>query len=265
MPQVTLPNKQQVEAVKNDIGSINTKVGTNTDVGGNTTLFARLRQIYEYLTANMSSTRMSKVDSIDNTISSRQANWGATTTHRDRIDTTISSRQASWGATSTHSSRIDTTISSRASQASVDNLNVARMVVPSNTLRHSFAPERSVTGNSSKYILVAKFVPLGVGELKVTWDMKTNNSSNSVLMHFSPLFGFAISTHGWTDDIGSINTYPNHPSGVFVSSRSVDYVTITQILRVPYITPIYLHMAGGNSHSENTSYCRNINIYYDFY
>ncbi len=81
---------------------IKTRIGQNTDATGTTTLFARLKQIYDYLASNLSSTRAAKIDN---------------------LDATISSRQASWGATATHSSRIDTTISSRAAQITVDTIN----------------------------------------------------------------------------------------------------------------------------------------------
>ena len=95
MPQIGI-------ADKNTQDNINTKVGTNADVSGTATVFARLRQIYEYsvnsiysyLTTNMSNARMAKIDNLDNTISSRQASWGATTTHSARIDTNISTRAA---------------------------------------------------------------------------------------------------------------------------------------------------------------------------
>ncbi|AEG61690.1 hypothetical protein [Desulforamulus ruminis] len=74
--------------------TIKTRIGQNTDPAGITTLFARLKQIYDYLTTNLSSSRASKIDNMDTTVSSRQANWGATTTHKDRIDANISSRAA---------------------------------------------------------------------------------------------------------------------------------------------------------------------------
>ncbi|SNT18781.1 hypothetical protein SAMN05446037_104925 [Anaerovirgula multivorans] len=131
MPEIFIAKEDTSQEIKTTANTINTKVGTNTDVAGTTTLFARLKQIYDYcvgtiysyLTTNMSSTRMSKVDNLDTTVSSRQANWGATTTHSGRIDTTISSRQASWGGTTTHRDRIDATISSRAAQTTANTIN----------------------------------------------------------------------------------------------------------------------------------------------
>ena len=44
-----------------------------------------INKIYQTIDSNLT-------HKVDADVSSRQANWGATTTHRDRIDTTISSR-----------------------------------------------------------------------------------------------------------------------------------------------------------------------------
>ncbi len=64
MPQIGIADKTTLDAV-------NTKAGTNTDAAGTTTLFARLKQIYDYLTGNLSSTRAAKIDNLDAAISSR--------------------------------------------------------------------------------------------------------------------------------------------------------------------------------------------------
>lgn len=101
-----------VKTANTNINTLNTKVGVNNDAAGTTTVFARLKQIYDYLAGT-----------ILTAINGRQANWGATSTHAERIDANISSRQANWGATTTHRDRIDTTISSRASQATVNTIN----------------------------------------------------------------------------------------------------------------------------------------------
>ncbi len=60
-------------ADKQTLDTVNTKVGENTNAAGTTTLFARLKQIYDYLTGNLSSTRVAKIDNLDATISSRAA------------------------------------------------------------------------------------------------------------------------------------------------------------------------------------------------
>lgn len=46
-------------------------IGANTDAAGTITVFARLKQIYDYLASVLSSTRAAKIDSIDATVSSR--------------------------------------------------------------------------------------------------------------------------------------------------------------------------------------------------
>lgn len=48
MPQLPIADKATLDAV-------NAKAGANTDPAGNTTLFARLKQIYDYLTGNLGS------------------------------------------------------------------------------------------------------------------------------------------------------------------------------------------------------------------
>lgn len=71
MPEINLPTKATQDLIKTGVDTINTKVGTNADAGGTTTLFARLKQIYDYLVSNLSTTRASKIDNLDATISSR--------------------------------------------------------------------------------------------------------------------------------------------------------------------------------------------------
>ena len=44
-------------------------------------------------------------------------------TQANRLDANVSSRQANWGATTTHRDRIDATISSRATQSSLNSLH----------------------------------------------------------------------------------------------------------------------------------------------
>ncbi|AOT70695.1 hypothetical protein [Geosporobacter ferrireducens] len=58
MPQIQIADKTTLD-------SVNTKVGTNVDTSGTVTVFARLKQIYDYLTTNLSTTRASKIDVID--------------------------------------------------------------------------------------------------------------------------------------------------------------------------------------------------------
>ncbi len=65
MPQLPIADKTTLDIVKinvdtanTNINSVNTKTGTNTDASGETTLFARLKQIYDYLTT-MASTALS--------------------------------------------------------------------------------------------------------------------------------------------------------------------------------------------------------------
>ena len=64
MPQLPIADKTTLD-------DVNAKTGTNTDAAGTTTLFARLKQIYDYLTGNLSTTRAAKIDNLNATISSR--------------------------------------------------------------------------------------------------------------------------------------------------------------------------------------------------
>lgn len=91
MPEISLPTKATQDLIKTEtdkiaskasqttVDTINTKAGTNADAGGTTTLFARLKQIYDYLVSNLSSTRASKIDNLDTTITSRAAQTTANT------------------------------------------------------------------------------------------------------------------------------------------------------------------------------------------
>lgn len=64
-------------ADKPTLDSVNTKVGTNADVAGTTTVFARLKQIYDYLAGT-----------ILTAINGRQASWGAVAGTKTNIDNT---------------------------------------------------------------------------------------------------------------------------------------------------------------------------------
>ena len=107
--------------INTNVNSINSKVGTNSDVAGTTTLFARLRQIYEYcvntiysyLTTNMSSARMAKIDNLDTTVSSRQASWGAvagTKTNIDNTATTVGTINTNVNTANTNINSINTKV-----------------------------------------------------------------------------------------------------------------------------------------------------------
>lgn len=57
-------------ADKTTLDAVNTKAGTNVDAAGTTTLFARLKQIYDYLTSNLSAARAAKIDAINTNVGS---------------------------------------------------------------------------------------------------------------------------------------------------------------------------------------------------
>jgi len=63
--------KANVDTVKSNVSTMYGRFGSSTTASGTTTLFGYLRRIYEYMTSYMSSTRMSKVDRLDTTVSSR--------------------------------------------------------------------------------------------------------------------------------------------------------------------------------------------------
>ncbi|WP_435100855.1 glycine-rich domain-containing protein [Arhodomonas sp. AD133] len=105
----------------------------------------RLNQIRDNLATLLNRLNQARADRLDANITSRQADWGATQTHRDRLDTNIGSR-ASQGAVNT--------LLNRLSQARADNLDRAA--------NRSQAWERSSPGS---YTLT---VPQGVTAIVVT-------------------------------------------------------------------------------------------------
>ena len=83
-------------ADKATLDAANTKLGTNADVAGTTTIFARLKQIYDHIASYMSSTRMAKVDNLDVLLSTR-----ASSTALTALDTKIGIANPSVGDTTT--------------------------------------------------------------------------------------------------------------------------------------------------------------------
>ncbi len=77
MPQIGIADKQTLDNTKTVVDTINTKVGTNADVAGTTTVFARVKQIYEYM-----------VNTLLVAINGRQASWGAVAGTKTNIDNT---------------------------------------------------------------------------------------------------------------------------------------------------------------------------------
>lgn len=71
--------KGYVDTAETTLGAVNTKIGANADAAGTTTVFARLRQIYEYLTTNLATARAAKIENLDAAISTRAAASSLTT------------------------------------------------------------------------------------------------------------------------------------------------------------------------------------------
>ena len=87
MPEIKIADKDTLD-------QIDVNVGTSTDTAASPTLFGRIRQIYEHLTAHWTSGRAGNLDRLDTTVSSRASAADWTPTRAANLDTTVSSRAA---------------------------------------------------------------------------------------------------------------------------------------------------------------------------
>lgn len=161
MPQLPIADKTTLDAV-------NAKAGTNTDAAGTTTLFARLKQIYDYLTGNLSSTRAAKIDNLNATVSSRADGAYYTSTRAVKLD------------------NLDAAISSRATAADVTN-GAAQVCKASNTTRLSSTAEVIYTRgpNSGNGTILKSFVVPYGGAIRISLDAKTVGSASADNMKIS--------------------------------------------------------------------------------
>jgi len=79
MPEIHIAKETTSQEIKTSVNTVNTKVGVNTDVAGTATIFARLKQIYDYLAGT-----------ILTAINGRQVSWGAVAGTKTNIDNTWS-------------------------------------------------------------------------------------------------------------------------------------------------------------------------------
>lgn len=92
----------------------------------------------------------------------------------DRLDANISSRQANWGVTTTHKDRIDASISSRAGVADV--VNAYKFVEASDTIQYAADAEVS-KGRNTPMTKVKEILILDkAGTVRVSFDMKLTSS-----------------------------------------------------------------------------------------
>ena len=242
-------------ADKQTLDTVNTKVGTNTDAAGTTTIFARLKQIYDYLTGNLSSTRAAKIDNLDVTISSRQASWGATATHSSRIDTTISSRAAQ-----TTADNINNNLGSNASAANPAGdvhaklKDIREAFIPSvgcyasDTVQKSADTERTVVSPggtvSSK---IKRFVAPYSGFVRIKADMKRYKSGGS-------------GTGNVRFDVDIAGSDTSEPHYVQASSSHNTYVTLYTDVPVQAGDTIEIIVSAYN---EETIYVKNAKLCFD--
>ncbi|MGG1555010.1 hypothetical protein [Paenibacillus ferrarius] len=148
----------------------------------------------------------------------------------------------------------------------------------SNTVQHSQATEITTSGNTN-YTLAYKFVPKGTGDLKITADLYTSDTTASYPAYIYVQVGQATDTidlsnievggmNGkvlvdWTSPIGAVITVPvgsisalNVPG--MIKSTPAAYGTVSGILHVHSKEPVYLFLW-----SQATGKVKNINIQYD--
>lgn len=144
--------KNNVDTANNSITAITNKVGTNADASGTTTLFARAKQIYDYLVVNLSTARTAKIDNLDATISTR-----ATATALTAVDTKVGVVNPATAGTDTLFNYLKkiwdkvNTITGGATTADIwsygtrqNTLPAPNIVTPTTNIRLSAPTERSV-------------------------------------------------------------------------------------------------------------------------
>ena len=82
-------------------------------------LTSPIKSVVDTLADRLTAGRASNLDNLNTSITSRQPDV-LSSTQANRLDTNVGSRQANWGATTTHRDRINTTISSRSSHTAAD-------------------------------------------------------------------------------------------------------------------------------------------------
>ncbi len=143
-------------ADKQTLDAVNAKAGANTDVAGTNTLFARLKQIYDYLAGNLNAT-----------VSSR-----ATQTTADTIKSSVGDA----GDIANPSGSIHAKLSSI--QTSI-NSPVVYNASPSDTVKVLLPTQK--TTNTFDNVLAKRFVSPITGIIRLKADIKNSDTSTFVV------------------------------------------------------------------------------------
>lgn len=233
MPNLSIADKATLDA-------INTKAGTNTDGAGTTTIFARLKQIYDYLTGNLSSTRAAKIDNLDVTISSRAPASTALST-------------ATW--TATRAAKLD----------SLDRLQAQSVrLIASDTVRAQSLTERNIQASDGYYYYSSTrksfYVPYsGIVRIKAEVRVDANPHSVSIIVR-------SHHTFKWVENPGT-TTYEGMTDNQGWSTTSAVYVPMSIDLRCIEGDTIGIGLScsnGGDTGATVTSYIKNVYMCYDY-
>lgn len=155
-----------------------------------------------------------------------------------------------------------------------------KVLVASNTLQHEALDEILFTSLSGSYNswLAYKFIPKNIGEIRITFELKTNSSATPVFMASAALSaGFFMSTSGGGHTVvGSRGEYSldyRTPIGTVIL-QSIPYTRLTQnysnmsyspyefTLIVKELLPVYLLLVNFTSSSAAPS-IKNLRFYFD--
>lgn len=232
----TLANAVQNNAAAETVSQINSKMGANTDASGTATLFARLRQIYEYLTANLSSARVSKIDNLDTTMSSRAPASTA-------LSNTI------W--TNTRAGYLDTI-----------PLNNG-YYLPSNQIRHQKNTEYIVaTRSNDDAIHLYTFLPRVDGVIKLLYDARSEKEGCTWRLYLLDLkyaHDFTVAPNGTS--VFKFSIYNNILVGTLGDGMNASYAT--QVAYIPCKKGIPVTIGGTATNSSSPAYFRNARVCYD--
>lgn len=163
-------------ADKPTLDGVNTKVGTNADLAGTTTVFARVRQIYEYM-----------VNTLLTAINGRQASWGAVAGTKTNIDNTATTV----GTINTNVNTINTKIG-----ASTDTGTTTLFgVIKQNQLMHPTKPRYAQASCHSSTIDVVNVTGSGIlTSLSYEPGMSNSNPSASLVVIVDGVSNTVMST-----------------------------------------------------------------------
>ncbi|UMV47228.1 pyocin knob domain-containing protein [Paenibacillus macerans] len=133
------------------------------------------------------------------------------------------------------------------------------VIVSGNTVQYTQPTEYSFTKQTQNaYLLVGKFIPKGIGQLKIQAEVWGDTAAGLYVSAF-PIDAITY-TYGlidWTTPLGTvINFNPPLLTGVFRSSSS-------GIVNVNVRHPIFLFLGTGTINTNMTIYVKNITVQYD--